>query len=174
MIDNDRLILDGQEHQHISRVMRKKPGDDIWVSNGKGMAYQTEILEIEKEFTRCKILKTYPQFGEPVNKVSLAVGIIKPAHWEILLEKAVELGVHDIYPLTSRYTVVPNIKRQRNEKILLSALKQCGRSYLPTLHDPIPFKTFIAKKEMKFFLSVIIKMNIPCWRWEAITRIILC
>lgn len=140
------LTIDDQEHQHLSRVMRKKISDQIWVSDGKGMAYVCEILDIGKESTQCKILKTFPLFGEPANKVSLAVGIIKPAHWEIMLEKAVELGVHDIYPLTTRYTVVPNIKKERNEKILLAALKQSGRSYLPVVHDPVPFKTFIEQK----------------------------
>ena len=146
LIENEQLILKGQEHLHISRVMRKHPGDEIWISNGKGMAYQTKILDIGKDLTRCEIVKTYPQFGEPINKVSLAVGIIKPAHWEIMLEKAVELGVYDIYPLASRYTVVPNIKRERNEKILLSALKQSGRSYLPILHDVMTFKDFISQR----------------------------
>ena len=80
------------------------------------MAYQAEIYEIGKDQTRCKLLKSFALFGEPRNKVSLAVGIIKPAHWEIMLEKAVELGVHDIYPLKTRYTVLPDIKRERKRK----------------------------------------------------------
>jgi len=151
-IDNDILLLSGQEHQHISRVMRKKKGDHVWVSNGKGITFHTQILDIDKESTRCRILKSYPRLGEPANNVSLAVGMIKPAHWEILLEKAVELGVHDIYPLSSRYTVIPNIKRERNEKILLSALKQCGRSYLPVLREPMSFKDFIIQKRNEVLL----------------------
>lgn len=145
-ISNDHIIIEAQEHQHLSRVMRKQAGDRIWISDGLGNAYLTEILEIGKENTQCKIVKTYPMFGEPANKVSLAVGIIKASHWEIMLEKAVELGVHDIYPLITRYTVVPNIKRERNEKILLSALKQSGRSYLPVIHEPVQFKKFIENK----------------------------
>jgi 16S rRNA (uracil1498-N3)-methyltransferase len=145
-INMDRLSIDGQEHQHLSRVMRKKDHDQIWVSDGKGTAYHSEIIAVGKESTQCKIIKSYPELGEPANKVSLAVGIIKPAHWEIMLEKAVELGVHDIYPLTTRYTVIPTIKRERSEKILLSALKQSGRSYLPILHDPVTFTDFIEHK----------------------------
>ncbi|MEA2076743.1 MAG: RsmE family RNA methyltransferase [Candidatus Marinimicrobia bacterium] len=145
-IQNEHLMIEGQEHLHLSRVMRKKIGDHIWVSDGVGKAYYAEILSIEKENTHCKILKSYPQFGEPQNKVSLAVGLIKPAHWEIMLEKAVELGVWDIYPLITRYTVVKGLKQERGAKIILSALKQCGRSHLPILHDPVPFGDFIKQK----------------------------
>ena len=145
IVDNT-LIIENDEHKHLSRVMRKRPGDTIWISDGKGTSYQTKILEIDPENTTCKIVEKYSQFGEPENRVSLAVGLIKPAHWEILLEKAVELGVYDIYPLITRYTVVKGLKRDRGERIILSALKQSGRSHLPILHDPAPFSEFIQQK----------------------------
>ena len=142
-IDGERIILEGSEHLHLSRVMRKKPGDEIWVSDGAGTSYHTRIDHIEKDSTCCGIIKVYKELGEPANKVSLAVGIIKPAHWEIMLEKAVELGVYDIFPLLTQHTVPKNIKRERSEKIILSALKQCGRSHLPVLHDPVKYDDFI-------------------------------
>jgi len=145
-IEDNTLIIENDEHKHLSRVMRKRPGDSIWISDGKGTSYQAEILEIDVERTVCKITEKHPQFGEPENKVSLAIGLIKPSHWEIMLEKAVELGVHDIYPLITRYTVVKGLKRERGEKIILSALKQSGRSHLPILHDPVPFNDFIQNK----------------------------
>jgi 16S rRNA (uracil1498-N3)-methyltransferase len=145
-IEDNTLIIDGDEHKHLSRVMRKRPGDTIWISDGKGTSYQTEILEIGQDNTKCKIVKKYPEFGEPKNRVSLAVGLIKPSHWEIMLEKAVELGVYDIYPLFTRYTVLKGIKRERQEMIVLSAMKQCGRSYLPILHDPVSLNDFIKQK----------------------------
>lgn len=145
-IENNILIIESDEHKHLSRVMRKKPGDAIWVSDGKGTSYQTEILEIDQDNTKCKIVEKHPQFGEPENRVSLAVGLIKPSHWEIMLEKAVELGVYDIYPLITRYTVVKSLKQERGAKIILSALKQSGRSYMPILHDPVPYNEFIQQK----------------------------
>ncbi|RKY55962.1 MAG: hypothetical protein DRP93_02355 [Candidatus Neomarinimicrobiota bacterium] len=145
-LENNKLIIEHNEHKHLSRVMRKKPGDMIWVSDGKGTSYQTEILNIDQENTTCKILKKHPQFGEPKNRVSLAVGLIKASHWEIMLEKAVELGVYDIYPLLTQYTIVKGMKRERGEKIILSALKQSARSHLPILHDPVPYTEFIQQK----------------------------
>ena len=145
-LEDNKLIIEHDEHKHLSRVMRKKPGDMIWISDGKGSSYETKIIEIAQENTTCKIVEKHPQFGEPKNRVSLAVGLIKASHWEIMLEKAVELGVYDIYPLLTQYTVVKGLKRERSEKIILSALKQSGRSHLPILHDPVPYAEFIQHK----------------------------
>ncbi len=142
LIQGNSIIIEGNEHQHLSRVMRKKAGDLIWISDGKGIAYETQLKSIEKELSQAEIIKKHVNFGEPENKVSLAVGMIKASHWEILLEKAVELGVHEIYPLLTQYTQYKNLKRERNEKILLSAMKQSGRSYLPHLHNPMKFDEF--------------------------------
>ncbi len=145
-IDQDILRFEYDEHHHLSRVLRKKIGDIIWASNGNGMAYETKIISIAENDTNCKIINAYPLWGEPKNRVSLAVGIIKPSHWEIMLEKAVELGVYEIFPLVTRYTVKNDIKRERSEKIILSAVKQCGRSRIPILHESMQYSEFIQIK----------------------------
>jgi len=145
-IEGDMIRLERDEHHHVSRVLRKRSGDTVLISDGKGMLYQTEILHIGQDETHCRITNAYPLAGEPGNKISLAVGIIKAAHWEILLEKAVELGVHEIFPLITRYTLMSGIKRERCEKIILSAVKQCGRSRIPELHEPLPFSDLVARE----------------------------
>ncbi|MCK4812909.1 MAG: 16S rRNA (uracil(1498)-N(3))-methyltransferase [Candidatus Marinimicrobia bacterium] len=145
-INRDILRFEHDEHHHLSRVLRKKVGDIIWGSNGDGMAYETKIISIAENDTNCKIINAYSLWGEPQNRVSLAVGIIKPSHWEIMLEKSVELGVYEIFPLITRYTVKTGIKRERNENIILSAVKQCGRSRIPILHEPMQYSEFIQIK----------------------------
>ncbi|MBW6457906.1 MAG: 16S rRNA (uracil(1498)-N(3))-methyltransferase [FCB group bacterium] len=145
-IEKDLVCLDRDEHHHLSRVLRKIAGDAVLVSDGKGMLYQTEILHVGQDETHCRITGTFPLAGESANKVSLAVGMIKTAHWEILLEKAVELGVYEIFPIITRYTVKSGMKRERCEKIILSAVKQCGRSRIPELHEPLPFSDLVRKK----------------------------
>ncbi|MDZ7822264.1 MAG: RsmE family RNA methyltransferase [Candidatus Marinimicrobia bacterium] len=142
-ISGDTLTFKNEEHFHLSRVLRKTRGDTVWAIDGEGIAYQTRIRSVEKQQSTAEILRRHPGFGEPSNRVSLAVGIIKPSHWEILLEKAVELGVHDIFPLHTRYTVKGTIKRERSEKILLSSAKQCGRSRIPRLYPVREFREFI-------------------------------
>lgn len=142
-INASTLLLRGDEHFHLSRVLRKKTGEIIRVSDGEGTVYEARITAIGKELTSADILQRFPGLGEPRNRISLAVGMIKAAHWDILLEKTAELGVFEICPLITRYTVKTDLKRERGEKILLSAAKQCGRSRIPRLHVPAEFGTFI-------------------------------
>ncbi len=142
-IRGNTAFLQGDEHFHLSRVLRKKIGDIAWLSNGKGLVFEARIESIEKDETRLKILQHFPELGEPQNRISLAIGLIKSSHWDILLEKTMELGVYEIFPLITRYTVKTDLKRERSEKILLSALKQCGRSRIPILHNPVEFKNFL-------------------------------
>lgn len=143
-IDEHSLQLQGDEHFHLSRVLRKKPGDLIWALNGEGLACEARIRSIDKDYTIAEVLKRYPELGETQNRIALGVGLIKHTHWELLLEKAAELGVCEIFPLITRYTVKTDFKRGRSEKILLSAVKQCGRSRIPVLHPPQDYLNFIA------------------------------
>ncbi|MDZ7797907.1 MAG: RsmE family RNA methyltransferase [Candidatus Marinimicrobia bacterium] len=144
-IDNDILFFEDDEHFHLSRVLRKKSGDTVWAIDGKGSTFETRIELIDKNKSSARIIRRYPAFGEPRNRISLAAGVIKSAHWDILLEKAVELGVYAIFPLNTHYTVKSGIKRERSEKIILSAVKQCGRSRIPELHPVTDFSEFIRR-----------------------------
>lgn len=143
-MDERVLQLQGEEHFHLSRVLRKRSGDTIWAFNGEGLACEARIRSIDKEQTIADVIKLYPELGEAKNCIAVGVGIIKHAHWEILLEKAAELGVYEIFPLITRYTVKTDFKRERSEKILLSAVKQCGRSRIPVLHPLQDYQNFIA------------------------------
>ncbi|MDD4960767.1 MAG: RsmE family RNA methyltransferase [Candidatus Marinimicrobia bacterium] len=142
-INRETLLLRGEEHFHLSRVLRKKPGETIRVSDGEGTVFEARITAINKELTSADILQRFPGLGEPQNRISLAVGMIKAAHWDTLLEKTTELGVFEIFPLITRYTIKTDLKRERSEKILLAAVKQCGRSRIPRLHAPAEYGTFI-------------------------------
>jgi 16S rRNA (uracil1498-N3)-methyltransferase len=142
-MDEHIVQLQGDEHFHLSRVLRKNPGDIIWTLNGLGLACEAQIRNIDKEHTIADVIKLYPELGEAKNRIAVGVGIIKHAHWEILLEKAAELGVYEIFPLITRYTVKTDFKRERSEKILLSAVKQCGRSRIPLLHPPRDYRNLI-------------------------------
>lgn len=145
LIQDEHILINGSEHQHLAKVMRKTIDEIIWISDGRGTAYRAKIITINKESTHCKILEKHPGFGEPQNKVSLAVGMIKASHWEIMLEKIVELGVHEIFPLITQHTQTRILKRERSEKIMLAAMKQCGRSILPQLHEPMELNAFLAR-----------------------------
>ncbi len=152
-LGNSTLVISGQEHFHLSRVLREKIGDNIFVMDGNGLMFSCKIIEINKEETNCKILEIFKNYGELKTDISIAVGMIKQKRWEWLIEKSTELGVKKIYPLNTRYSENKNIKQKRDEKIILSATKQCGRSVIPKMFPLTNFDEFITQnKSAKRFI----------------------
>jgi 16S rRNA (uracil1498-N3)-methyltransferase len=154
-LGNSTLVISGQEHFHLSRVLHEKIGDNIFVMDGNGLMFSCKIIEINKEETNCKILEIFKNYGELKTDISIAVGMIKQKRWEWLIEKSTELGVKKIYPLNTRYSENKNIKQKRDEKIILSATKQCGRSVIPKMFPLTNFDEFITqnKSAKRFILS---------------------
>jgi len=154
-LGNSTLVISGQEHFHLSKVLREKIGDNIFVMDGNGLMFLCKIIEINKEETNCKILEIFKNYGELKTDISIAVGMIKQKGWEWLIEKSTELGVKKIYPLNTRYSENKNIKQKRDEKIILSATKQCGRSVIPKMFPLTNFDEFITqnKSAKRFILS---------------------
>src|SRR5437879_6145287 len=131
-ISTDSLVLDGEEFAHLIHVMRKNEGDEIRVVDGMGTAYDVRLGAVKKHMVRCNILRTLPNHHEPSRSVTLAVGILKnPSKFDFLVEKATEIGVHEIVPLQTERTIPGHAKVDRWQKLALAAMKQCGRSYLP-------------------------------------------
>lgn len=145
-LENSTLIISGQEHFHFSRVLRGKIGDNIFVTNGNGLMFLCKIIEINREKTSCEILESFKNYGELETDISIAVGMIKQKRWEWLIEKSTELGVKKIYPLNTRYSENKHLNQKRDKKIILSAVKQCGRSVIPKIFPIIDFTEFIKQK----------------------------
>lgn len=138
------LFLRGDESKHLSRVLRKRVGDHILVTDGADTMYEAAIVRIEKEEVECDIVDAKTKVNEPKIEVALAVSLLKnPARLDFLVEKAVELGVRTIIPMVCERTIPEHEKHTRLEKIALSAMKQSGRSYLPKIIDLMEFKTLV-------------------------------
>jgi 16S rRNA (uracil1498-N3)-methyltransferase len=138
----------GDESKHIIRVLRKNVGDRIFVTDGNDTMYETVIGEIGKTYTRCDIIAIHRKFNEPHIDVTLAVSLLKnPARFDFLVEKVTELGVRMIIPLTCKHTIPQHEKHNRLEKIALSAIKQCGRSWLPRIQPLQSFETLVSNSQ---------------------------
>ncbi|MGD0035970.1 MAG: RsmE family RNA methyltransferase [Bacteroidota bacterium] len=150
------LTLRGDESKHLIRVLRKNIGDRIFVADGNEMMYQAIIAEIGKTDTRCTIAAMHRKYNEPPIDVTLAVSLLKnPARFDYLVEKTTELGVRTILPISCEHTISHNEKRERLEKIALSAMKQCGRSWLPRIQPLQSLKSLIDNSshyQLKFIL----------------------
>ncbi|RFT16132.1 MAG: Ribosomal RNA small subunit methyltransferase E [Candidatus Saccharicenans subterraneus] len=154
----DRFCLEGQEHHHLSRVARVKPGNLVWLTDGRGRRLLAEVEFVEEERTWLRPLKTKEEAIK--TRVILGLGLTRPAVFDFIIEKATELGVSEIQPLmTRRSQPLPpdrlDKKIQRWERIAREALKQCKGGSLPHIGFPLKLEQAVGRKVngSKFYLS---------------------
>ena len=129
------VTIDGDEFYHITKVMRHKTGDEIYVTNGRGKIYQTKLSSILKTELKVEIKKEY-SYENKFRDVLFCIPKLKSAdRFEFALEKSVELGITNFIVFASKRSVAKGTKIERWEKILLSAMKQSLRSYLPEVNE---------------------------------------
>ncbi|WP_400073620.1 16S rRNA (uracil(1498)-N(3))-methyltransferase [Zobellia russellii] len=135
-----------EESRHIVKVLRKKEGDLLHITNGKGYIFKSEILLADQK--RCKAQIVATQKKHP--KVHWLHMVVAPTknndRLEWFLEKATEIGVSEITPIFCDRSERKVIKKERLEKVIQSAMKQSLRAYLPKLNDAISYKDFMAKE----------------------------
>lgn len=138
------LQLPEIEAMHCIKVLRKKAGDIIQVTDGKGSFYQAEITEANIKHCRLKIFETRKQVSYWSGKIEIAIAPTKNMDRnEWFAEKATELGIDKISFLNCRYSERKEIKTERIEKILISAMKQSLKACLPQIQKMTDFKRFV-------------------------------
>lgn len=141
------FVFDKEESKHIIKVLRKKEGDILHVTNGLGFLFSTEISIASDNKCTVKINSFEKQEG-PKFRLHLAVAPTKMnERYEWFLEKATEIGIQEITPIICEHSERKVIKTDRFQKILESAMKQSLHYYLPKLNEPIAFKDFIKQKQ---------------------------
>ncbi len=140
------FFFDKEESKHIIKVLRKKDNDILFVTNGLGYLFTTEITLASD--TKCTVrIVSFEKSEIPKYKLHLAVAPTKlNDRYEWFLEKATELGVSEITPIICENSERKFIKTDRFDKIILSAMKQSNQLFLPKLNEPISFKDFINLK----------------------------
>jgi 16S rRNA (uracil1498-N3)-methyltransferase len=129
-------IVDVEAH-HISHVLRHKPGDEVWVVDGVGHGYWARLTEFSKESVAGEIRDEKIGWGELKVPVGLIIPALKGARMETVIEKGTELGARwFLIPQTRHAVAKPTPEKlKRWRRIAMSAMKQCGRSYLPTIQS---------------------------------------
>lgn len=145
--------LSEAESGHCCRVLRMRVGDTIQVTDGCGHVFECEIIDAHPRHTSVDILakREEPLHWSP--RITLAVAPTKNMdRMEWLAEKAVEIGVDRLVFLNCEHSVRKTVKRERIEKILVSAMKQSLKSYLPEFVEMMDFSRFVAEddSELKF------------------------
>ena len=141
-IKNDTIYIRNQDVNHIKKVLRKNIEDEITICNeNTKQDYLCKITNIEENEITCKILKELETNVESNIEVSIFQGLPKADKMELIIQKSVELGVHDITPIEMKRCVVKlkekdkTKKIERWQKISEVAAKQCGRNYIPKINN---------------------------------------
>lgn len=144
--DAENFFFDREESKHIIKVLRKKEGDNLFVTNGLGFLFKTEITLASD--SKCQVKIVSSEKGEPLKyQLHLAIAPTKMNdRFEWFLEKATEIGVSEITPIICDHSERKVIKTDRFDKIIQSAMKQSLHYYLPKLNEPIAFKDFIKQE----------------------------
>ena len=150
---NNQFTLSSEESKHIIKVLRKKEGDIIHFTDGKGNLLVSEIITSHIKKTQVRIIEKISKEKKHNYYLHIAISPTKNIdRFEWFLEKSCEIGIDEITPLICDRSERKVIKLNRSKRILLSAMKQSLKYYLPKLNEPIPFLNFINKKykEQKF------------------------
>lgn len=144
--NNTSFKFDKDESKHIAKVLRKKEGDILHITNGKGWLFTAEITIAEQK--NCVVSITSKNFKPKRNyNLHLAVAPTKMNdRYEWFLEKATEIGIETITPIICDHSERKVVKTERFEKIIQSAMKQSLQCYLPKLNTPMLFKDFIKQE----------------------------
>lgn len=149
--DNDLLTLGEDTSKHVVQVLRMKEGDEMYLTNGKGILLTVSITEAHKKKAVVKIL-AQQTFQSSLRKVTIAVSLLKnPSRLEWFLEKAAELGVYQIIPLLCDRTEKMQFRKDRAQQILISAMLQSRQTFLTQLLDPVKTATLFSSDIISSF-----------------------
>lgn len=133
------VFLEGSDHHHLLKVLRKKIGDEIVVLNGKGQEYTAKITTINDTLVEAEILAEVAKTTEPRVKLNLIQSLPKGDKFEFIIQKNTELGISRFQPVISERSTIrlneeARIKKwERWRKIIKEAAEQSGRKIVPEL-----------------------------------------
>lgn len=142
--NTQQFTFDKTESRHIVRVLRKKEGDTVFITNGNGQLFTSEVLLANDKKCLVKITHTKSQEKSWDYYLHIAIAPTKlNDRFEWFLEKATEIGIDEITPIICDHSERKVLKIDRMEKIIHSAAKQSLKYHFPIINEPITFKEFI-------------------------------
>lgn len=144
-LDNSitQFSFSAEESKHIVKVLRKKEGDALFITNGKGYLYHAKIMVADPAKCKVEIISREKKHA-PMHSLHLVVAPTKMNdRFEWFLEKATEIGVNEITPIICERSERKVIKTERLHKIVQSAMKQSLQAYLPKLNPAINYADYL-------------------------------
>lgn len=149
--DRTYAAVTGEDAAHISRVLRMREGDPITLCDMKGTDYMGIIRSADSGRVEAEIIESRPSAGEPGIQAVLFQALPKGDKMELIVQKAVELGVYRVEPVLTRRCVARpdpkawSRKRERLQKIAWEAAKQCGRGIIPQVGELISLEEALSR-----------------------------
>lgn len=152
-VNEKTAFIEGSDVNHIKNVLRMKPGEKIDVSDGSNTIYHCEIDRLEDSTVVCNVLSSEDSYAELPAQIYLFQGLPKADKMELIIQKAVELGVTAVVPMsTSRAVVKLDAKKEESKLkrwngISESAAKQSGRTFIPQVESVMNFKQAVERMQ---------------------------
>lgn len=138
------FMLSEEESKHAIRVLRLAAGDEIYLVDGVGGWYTAKILDPHPKRTTLSIRNVEQAYQKPAYYLHIAVAPTKNIdRMEWFLEKATEIGIQEITPIISTRSERKEVKLERLNKVVVSAMKQSLKAYLPKINPAITFPRFL-------------------------------
>ena len=142
------VSVTGEEQHHASRVVRLREGEEVELLDGRGAVMRGKVLESGRDVLRVALEGPVPS-RESSFAITLAMAIIQLERFELVLQKATELGVHAIVPVVTERVEIRSEryrgKAERWEKIIFEGVKQSGRAVIPSIEGPAPFEDVVRR-----------------------------
>lgn len=151
-INNEKIIINNEDYNHIANVLRMKKGEFILITNKESKeTFNCEIDEINSNEVICNILNKENKEIELNVNIDLFQGLPKADKMEYIIQKCVELGVHKIVPVNMKYCIAKikdeEKKNLRWNKISEVASKQSKRNIIPKIEKSISISTLCSEME---------------------------
>jgi len=175
LLPGEVATITGEELHHASRAVRLRQGEEVELFDGAGSAARGTVEELGREEIRVRLTALVRPRESPL-AVTLAMAVIQLEKFELVLQKATELGVRAIVPVESeRGEVRPERykgKGERWERIVFEAVKQCGRAVIPKLAAPTSFEELVALEGTKLLFEADAEPSVLPAPLQAVTLFI--
>ena len=147
--ENESVELSTEHAHYFKNVLRRQDGDPVRLFNGQNGEWQGELANLSKKSGQVDLkLQTREQPKKAAGTTALYFAPIKKARLDILIEKAVELGVDELHPVITDRTENRKLKIERIQNQIIEAAEQCERLDIPSLADPIKINALTDDQEI--------------------------
>ncbi|MFH2096705.1 MAG: 16S rRNA (uracil(1498)-N(3))-methyltransferase [Bacteroidota bacterium] len=145
-IQTNIVSLSEEESRHCVKVLRKKAGDSVYLTDGKGKLFEGTLADNNIRGCVINITSVREEYNKRNYYLHIAIAPTKSHdRFEFFLEKATEIGINEITPIICARSERKTLNMSRSERIIESAMKQSVCTYKPILNEPVHFNEFIRK-----------------------------